>query len=245
MLIGRAEKMRNAKEPSPRFAAPEKSDRRLFRYALLTWIASSVGIVSDLILGWSKPGNIGPGGIIQVGWADYALWRPGVSMLLASVAFPFYLLGMVVFFEKTRATFPRLARLLRITGFASACGWLLTHAFFCYPQYVFAYLSQRGVPTVAANLAGELLWILLPSLLIFMLLMAVTLLLFAGAILAGKTEYPRPVALLSPIAVAAILSTLRLIFPSSALVLGLTTASVHIGMFLLFGYITVKEGRKG
>jgi hypothetical protein len=134
---------------------------------------------------------------------------------------------------------------LRITGFASACGWLLTHAFFCYPQYVFAYLSQRGVPTVAANLAGELLWILLPSLLIFMLLMAVTLLLFAGAILAGKTEYPRPVALLSPIAVAAILSTLRLIFPSSALVLGLTTASVHIGMFLLFGYITVKEGRKG
>lgn len=237
--------MRNAKKPSLRFAAPEKSDRRLFRYALLTWLASSVGIVSDLILGWSKPGNIGPGGIIQVGWADYALWRPGVSMLLASVAFPFYLLGMVVFFEKTRAAFPRLARILRITGFASACGWLLTHAFFCCPQYVFAYLSQRGAPTVAANLAEELLWMLLPSLLIFLVLMAVTLLLFAGAILSGKIGYHRAAAFLSPIPVAAILSALRLIFPSSALVLGLTTASVHIGMFLLFGYIVIKEGRRG
>ena len=221
--------------------APEAPDRRLFRYALLTWIASLMGIISDLILGWSKPGNIGPGGIIQVGWADYALWRPGVSMLLASVAFPFYLLGMIVLFEKTRDAFPRLARLLRVTGFASACGWLLTHTFFCCPQYVFAYLSQRGAPTVAANLAGELLWMLLPSLLIFMPLMAVTLLLFAGAILSGKTRYPRPVALLSPIPVAAILSTLRLIFPSSALVLGLTAASVHIGMFLLFGYIVYRS----
>jgi hypothetical protein len=219
----------------------EAPDRRLFRYALLTWIASLMGIISDLILGWSKPGNIGPGGIIQVGWADYALWRPGVSMLLASVAFPFYLLGMVVLFEKTRDAFPRLARILRVTGFASACGWLLTHAFFCCPQYVFAYLSQRGAPTVAANLAGELLWMLLPSLLIFLLLKAVTLLLFAGAILSGKTRYPRPVALLSPIPVAAILSTLRLIFPSSAFVLGLTAASVHIGMFLLFGYIVLHE----
>ncbi len=224
--------------------APEIRDRRLFQYALLTWIASSVGIISDLILGWSKPGDIGPGGIIQVGWADYALWRPGVSMLLASVAFPFYLLGMVVLFEKTRASFPRLARLLRITGFASACGWLLTHAFFCCPQYVFAYLSQKGAPTVAENLATELLWMLFPSLLIFMLLMAVTLLLLAGAILSGKTGFPRPVALLSPIPVAVILSVLRLTFPLSALVLGLTTASVHIGMFLLFGYITVREGRR-
>jgi len=224
--------------------APEAPDRRIFQYALLTWIASSIGIISDLILGWSKPGNIGPGGIIQVGWADYALWRPGVSMLLASVAFPFYLLGMVVLFEKTRAAFPRLARILRITGFASACGSLLTHAFFCCPQYVFAYLSQKGAPTVAENLAGELLWMLLPSLLISMLLMAVMLLLFAGAILSGKTGFPRAAALLSPIPVAAILSILRLIFPSSALVLGLTAASVHIGMFLLFGYITLREGRK-
>ena len=86
---------------------------------------------------------------------------------------------------------------------------------------------------------------LLPSLLIFLILMAVTLLLFAGAILTGKTGYPRPFALLSPIPVAAVLSTLRLIFPSSALVLGLTAASVHIGMFLLFGYIVIKEGRRG
>jgi hypothetical protein len=151
---------------------------------------------------------------------------------------------MIVLFEKTRDAFPRLARLLRVTGFASACGWLLTHTFFCCPQYVFAYLSQKGAPTVAANLAGELLWMLLPSLLISLLLMAVMLLLFAGAILTGKTGFPRPVALLSPIPVAVILSTLRLIFPSSALVLGLTTASVHIGMFLLFGYITLREGRK-
>lgn len=231
--------------PDKLVGAQEAPDRRLFLYALLTWIASLVGIASDLILGWSKPGSIGPGGIIQIGWADYALWRPGVSMLLASVAFPFYLLGMVVLFEKTRPAFPRLARLLRITGFASACGWLLTHAFFCCPQYVFAYLSQRGAPTVAENLAVGLLWMLLPSLLIFLILMAVTLLLFAGAILSGKTGYPRPVALLSPIPVAAVLSTLRLIFPSSALILGLTTASVHIGMFLLFGYIVIKEGRRG
>ena len=96
--------------------APEAPDRRLFRYALLTWIASLMGILSDLILGWSKPGNIGPGGIIQVGWADYALWRPVVSRLLASVAFPFFLLGTVVLFEKTSDAFPRLARLLRDSG---------------------------------------------------------------------------------------------------------------------------------
>ena len=120
--------------PSHIDPVPENSDRRLFLYALLTWIASLIGIASDLILGWSKPGSIGPGGIIQVGWADYALWRPGVSMLLASVAFPFYLLGIIVLFEKTRPAFPRLARLLRIHRLRLRLRMASTHTFSSVPS---------------------------------------------------------------------------------------------------------------
>lgn len=221
-----------------------RSDRHK-HFAIAAWIASIFGIAADLILGYTEPGSLGYFGIIQSGWADTALWRPSVSMLLATVAFPIYLLGFRVFFEKFRPALPRLAKALWATSLFSGCGGVIVHAFFCVPQYIYAEMSQSGDPETGLRISDEITRMLAPSLFVYMVSIAAVLVLLIIAILSGKTDYPRIVALLSPIPVAAILSALRLISPFSALVLGLTTASVHIGMFLLFGYIALKEARRG
>ncbi len=216
---------------------------RHIRWITASLIASIVGIAADLILGYVTPGSIGAGGIIQVGWADVALWRPAASMLMVSVAFPVYLLGFRVLFEKLREALPKTAQTFWVLALASSCGGVIVHAFFCYPQYVYAYLSQRGDSQTAFEVSEGLLWMLVPSLLIFMPLMAAALLVLIGAFGSGKTGYPRVTAAIGPLSVAAVLSLMRVAFPESALVLGLTTSSVHIGLLLVFGIMLVWELR--
>ncbi|MBN1891756.1 MAG: hypothetical protein JW780_03175 [Clostridiales bacterium] len=222
----------------------QRSDRHMY-FAIAAWLASIIGITADLILGYVEPGSLGYFGIIQSGWADVALWRPSLSMLLASVSFPVYLLGFRVLFEKFRPVLPGLAKTLWVSALFSSCGGVIVHAFFCVPQYVYAEMSRAGDTKAGLRISDGITRMLAPSFIVFLILIAVVLVLLIIAFLSGKTEYPRFAALLSPIPVAAVLSAMRLLFPSSALVLGLATASVHIGMFLLFGFMVIWGKRSG
>lgn len=220
-----------------------KIKNNLFVFSALAVIASAMGIAADFVLGFVTPGSLGRFSIVQDGWAEISLWRPGVSMLLAAIAFPFYLLGFHVVAERIAPAMPGVSKALWVLSVISSGGGLLLHVFFCFPQFVYAYLAQSGQPEIALILADKLLWMLFPAVLVYMVLIAATLGVLFGAIISGKTPYSRFVAFLSPFTAAALFSVLRIVFPESTFILALTTASVHVGMLFLFTAVTVEEMR--
>lgn len=219
----------------------KKDHDRFLLFSLLALTASILGIASDFVLGFVSPGDLGKYGIIQEGWAEISLWRPGVSMLLAAVAFPLYLFGIHVIFVRMATSIPRISGIFLVLSVLSSAGWLLSHVFFCFPQYVFAYLNQNGYPELALELSDRLLWMLFPALLVFLLLMVSSLGFLFFCLIFGKTVYPRFLAWISPISAAVVLMILKVIFPQSDFVFALMTSSVHVGMFFLFGYVVLYE----
>lgn len=210
-------------------------------FSSLTVIAAAMGIAADFLLGFVRPGSIGRYSIAQTGWAEISLWRPGVSMLLAAIAFPLYLFGIYVIAQRIAPVLPRISKAFWMLSIFSSAGWLLSHVFFCFPQYAYAYLAQNGQSELALTLADKLLWMLFPALLVYAVLMAASLGVLFAALISGKTPYPGWVAFLSPFTAAALFSTLRLVFPESTFILALTTASVHVGMLFLFAVVTAYE----
>lgn len=212
-------------------------------FSLLTVLTSATGITADFLLGYVKPGSLGRFSIVQEGWAEISLWRPGVSMLLAAIAFPIYLFGFHVVAQRIAATLPRVSKAFWVLSVIASAGGLLSHVFFCFPQFAYAYLAKNDQAELALILADKLLWMLFPALLVYLVLMAATLGVLFAAIISGKTHYSRWVAFLSPFTVAALFSALRLIFPESEVVLALTTASVHVAMLFLYTAVTFYEMR--
>lgn len=211
--------------------------------SLLAIMASVIGIAADFILGYVKPGSMGRFAIVQEGWAEISLWRPGISMLLAAIAFPIYLFGIHVVAKRIAESLPRSSKVFLNLSVLSAVGWLLSHVFFCFPQYVYVYLTQNGQGDLALELTDDLLWMLFPTLLVYMILMAASLSVLFVSIISGKTAYARGVAILSPFTAAALFSALRIVFPASTFILALTTASVHVGMLFLFVAVAFREQR--
>lgn len=218
-----------------------QANKRFAVYSALTVVAAVIGIAADFILGFVDPGSLGRFSIVQEGWADISLWRPGISMLLAAIAFPVYLFGIHVVAERIAQTMPRISKVFWVLTVVSSGGGLLMHVFFCFPQYVYAYLVQNGQPEVALVLADKLLWMLFPAMLVYMVLIASCFGLLFASIISGRTPYSRFVAFLSPFTVAALFSALRIVLPESTVVLALTTASVHVAMLLLFAEVTFCE----
>lgn len=218
-----------------------KKDKKHVLLLALTILAAAMGIAADFVLGFVRPGSMGRFSIVQEGWAEIALWRPGVSMLLAAIAFPFYLWGLYMISLRIAATLPKVSKAFWVLSVIASAGGMLSHVFFCAPQFAYAYLAQNGQTELALILTDKLLWMLFPALLVYLVLIATTLVVLFSAIISGKTPYPRWIAFLSPFTAAALFSGLRLVFPESAFILALTTASVHVGMLFLFTAVTVYE----
>lgn len=87
-----------------------KSRNRNVLFSALTVIAAVMGIAADFVLGFVTPGSLGRFSIVQTGWAEISLWRPGVSMLLAAIAFPIYLFGIHVVAERIAPSLPKVSK---------------------------------------------------------------------------------------------------------------------------------------
>lgn len=206
-------------------------------------VAAIVGVASDFILGYAAPEAIGHYGIIQVGWGEVALWRPMLSMLMAAVAFPIYLLGIQELAERIRPSFPRLSRLFLTLSILSSSGWLLTHVFFCAPQFVYSYLFQKGMPELALEMADALMLMLFPGLAVVLVLMALALMVLFIMFISGRTPFARWTAFGSPFIVFAMLAIIQHFFPKSPFAMGLLTGFIHFGLLIQFIMIFAQTRR--
>ena len=222
---------------------PNNHNRYLY-FILFTVAATLLTLAGDLLIGWVKPGSLGMYGMIQVGWPQVAIWRPTLSLILASIAFPFYLPGLYAVSKRIEETTPKAGRAFLIISFASSTGWLLIHAAFCIPQFAFKYIYDAGYPDLAVKLTDRMLEMAVPSIIVSSLSMIAAFGILFVVIVRRKTIYGRWFVLMNPVVVAPATILLAYIFPDSEFFASLSMCKMNLGMFLFFLVAAVYEYKR-
>ena len=218
-------------------------NNRAFRFLMLSILGTIIALAGDIIIGYAAPGPVGTYGMVQVGWADVALWRPTLSMIMASIAFPLYMPGIYVVAKRIEETIPWAGKAFLVTGFAAITGGLMIHASFCIPQYIYKYVCDAGYPDLAVKLTDRILEIAVPSALFASLAMLVGFVILFVVILQGKTIYKRWTVLFTPVIIAPATTLVAYIFSDSAFFAAFGMCKMNLGLFLFF-ILAANEERK-
>lgn len=212
----------------------QKKDNRYLFFMVLTIIGSVIALASDIIIGYAAPGAVGKFGMVQSGWSEVSIWRPTLSLIMASVALPLYLPGLFAVSKRVEATAPKTGKTFRITLFAASTGGLLIHAVFCIPQFAYKYLCDAGYPDLAVKLTDKMLEMAIPSILFSSVMMLVAFVILNVAILRKKTIYSRWCVLLTPLIIAPATALVEYLFSDSAFFSAFGMCKMNLGMLLFF-----------
>ncbi len=213
-------------------------------FALLTVVGSLVALVGDLLIGWVEPDAIGTYGMIQASWSQIPAWRPALSLILASIAFPLFLPGLLVLSKRLQERFPKAGKVFLITSFSASTGWLFIHAGFCIPEFTYKYVYDAGYPDLAVRLTDKMLYLFTPSIIVSSLSMLAAFVILFAAIISGKTIYSRWCVLMNPIIIVLISKALSFLFPASIFIGGVSMCRMNMGMFLFFIVVGICEHRR-
>jgi hypothetical protein len=214
-----------------------------FIFALLTIVGSLLALAGDLLIGWVDPGALGTYGMIQSSWSQIPAWRPALSLLLASAAFPLFLPGLLVLSRRIAESFPKAGKAFCITSFFAGTGWLFIHAGFCIPEFTYKYVYDAGYPDLAVRLTDKMLYIFTSSIIVSSLSMLTAFAILFTVIITGKTIYSRWCVLMNPIIIVMISTVLTYVFPTSIFIGGVGMCKMNLGMFLFFIVVGVHEYR--
>lgn len=219
---------------------PGKDKNYLF-LMILTIVGTAMALAGDLLIGAAVPGAVGKYGIVQASWSQVQIWRPTISMALASLAFPLYLPGLYAVSKRMEETSPRAGRAFLLASFATSTGWLLIHAAYCTPQFVYKYLFDAGYPELAVRLTDKMLDLSIPALAVSGISMLIAFVILFVIIITGKTIYSRWLVLCNPLVIVAATLSLSFLFPDSIFVSSISMCKMNLGMFLFFIAAAVKE----
>lgn len=219
---------------------PRKDKSYLF-LMILTIVGTAMALAGDLLIGAVVPGALGKYGIVQESWSKVAVWRPTLSMTLASLAFPLYLPGLYAVSKRMEETSPKAGKAFMFASFATSTGWLLIHAVYCAPQFVYKYLFDAGYPDLAVRLTDKMLDLSIPSVTVSGLAMLTAFIILFVIIITGKTIYSRWLVLFNPLVIVAVTLLLTFVFPDSILISSISMCKMNLGMFLFFIAAAAKE----
>lgn len=219
---------------------PKKNKRDLY-FLIATIIAAALTLAGDLLIGYAVPGALGKYGMVQEGWSQVPIWRPTLSLILASVAFPFYLPGLYIVSKRIGENSPKSGKAFFLAFFAASTGWLMVHAVFCVPQFTYKYLFDAGYPDLAIKLTDKMLEMSVPSILVSALAMLVAFIILLVVIIRKRTIYSRWCVLMNPIFISLITILLVYIFPDSVFFSCLSMCKMNLGIFLFFIVAAKKE----
>lgn len=219
---------------------PKRSKRDLY-FLIATIIAAALALTGDLLIGYAVPGGLGKYKMVQEGWSQVQIWRPTLSLILASIAFPFYLPGLYVVSKRFEETSPRSGKAFFLTSFAASTGWLMVHAVYCVPQFTYKYLFDAGYPDLAIKLTDKMLEMSVPSIFVSSGAMLAAFVILFAVIIRKRTIYSRWCVLMNPIVISLITILLVYIFPDSVFFGCLSMCKMNLGMFLFFIVAAQKE----
>jgi len=198
-------------------------------------------LAGDILIGYAAPGAVGKYGLVQSGWSEVAIWRPTLSMILASISFPLYLPGIYAVSMRIGETVPKAGKAFLITACAASTGGLMIHATFCFPQFAYKYLCDAGYPDLAVRMTNSMLDMAMPSVLFASASLLTGFLILSVVILQKKTMYSWWTVLLSPIIIFPAVVFVAYVFSDSAYFAAFGMCKINLGFFLFFLAVAVQE----
>ena len=198
-------------------------------------------IIADFLIGnIDRLGIVAGYGIIREGYSTIPLWQPAMSMVLATIAFPLYLITFWKISRDLNRTVPKTARIFWGAVQFSSLGWLLLHAAYCWPIYNYRLLCDK----VGIKTAGELIidfgWAAFPYAAFFALSGMVPTAILVISILRKKTIFPRGVVFFSPFIIAPLIFVIfYLVLPQNAVSYCGALAIVNESLLLMFGSLLI------
>ena len=204
-------------------------------------------IIADFLIGnINRLGIVAGYGIIREGYSTISLWQPALSMILATIAFPLYLITFWKISRDLNLTVPKTARIFWGAVQFSSLGWLLLHAAYCWPIYNYRLLCDK----VGIKTAGELIvdfgWAAFPYAAFFALTGMVPAAILVVAILRKKTIFPRSVVFFSPFIIAPLIFVVfYLVLPQNSISYCGALAIVNECLLLMFSSLFIGVIRAG
>lgn len=219
-----------------------KNSEKTSDFLYLFGIAGAViAIIADFLIGnIDRLGIVAGYGIIREGYSTMPLWQPAVSMIMVTVAFPLYLITFWKVSRDLALTVPKTARIFWGSVQFSSLGWLLLHAAYCWPIYIYRLLCDK----IGIKAAGELIidfgWTSFPYAAFFALTGMVPAAILVVSVLRKKTNFPRGVVFFSPFIIAPLIFVIfYLVLPQNAFSYCGALAIVNECILLMFASLLI------
>ena len=220
----------------------EQKRRRLLPLLLCGIAGCLLMMTSDYLMIYGDPTFRGSLAWLTEGAARIPAWRNGLAMLLAFPAVACYAVGLFAIRsylprEKHQRTYCALTAL-------GLTPWLALHLFYTMVLFLFAWLTGNGYESVAFGAAEamvrQFLWLVPVGEGLMLLPFVYLFLVFAT----GSSCYPRWMALNNPLIIYAIIKTITVYLPASAVKLAFINGLMSECMLLWFLIFLIADGRE-
>ena len=208
------------------------SNKKLIALGIIGALLVGLG---DYLLGYVEPTVIENSSLLKIGYgADYNLYLPIVSMLVASVGMIFYV-PMFLGISNT-ITSSKLKKAFLVTSACGFFGWLMIHYYVSSLVYQYAWGVQNGVNN-AFEYTTAVLDAFSPIISSWYCIVIIPFILHFFATITGKTSLPKATTLANPLLcllyIAIILSVLPESKFASALQMGIASEAILIWIITL------------
>ena len=189
----------------------------------------------DFLLGYVDYTVIGESSLIKTGHGmNYDLYKPFVSMLVASVGMMFYV-PMFLGVSKT-ITSDKLKKMFLVTSVCGFFGWLMIHYYVSSLVYQYAWGIQNGVD-VAFEYTSAVLDAFSPLILLWYCIVIIPFIIHLLATIMGKTNLHKATALANPLLCLVYIAIILSILPQSkfatAIKMGIASEAIFIWVIIL------------
>jgi hypothetical protein len=174
-----------------------------FIFGILGFVGGLICALGDIFLDLKGSDNakLGTHKMVESGWQKMAAWRFSLSVNLASIGAPLYVLGLIAMSNQLRAVDPTFGMVFFIIVITGACGTLFIHASICYSPVIYKLLFAKQVSVEIIDEVLKGIWdaAKIPFLFMYTCLVAVTSVMISIAILKGWLGLSPVFILLTPL----------------------------------------------
>jgi len=210
---------------------------KYLRIAGILSVIAALGLtVADYLLEISPEFRIS-NTIIEPFWLTAAPWRFSLSIFLAAFLLPFYVAGYWMVYRALRPSHPRIAITIFLMGsYGVIMGSPIVHSQLSLFPIIYKYAqtySQEVVMFTEHLITDQLFTLIMPMFIThYFLAFIIPPLLFFGAVIGGKSLYPRWTAFLNPFFIAILFIGGLFLWPE--VFMYLTPGSINKGMVVFF-----------